>query len=176
METPSFRTADASDLPSAVSVLREAAEWLIQRSMPLWKPEDFSVAAFAPYVDRGELIVGNAKSEVVVVALRMWEDAQFWPDRTSGEAAYLHKIAIRRSYSGKGLPAALVDWVRAEAARSGRRYLRLDCAPRPALINLYGSLGFQKIDERSVGEHTVVRMELPLNEVFGRDHPRRVGS
>ena len=128
--------------------MREAADWLVQRKMPMWDPESFTVSAVTPHAERRELLVGSIDGDIAIVCIRLGDDPDFWPDVPTGEAAYLHKIAVRRCHAGQGFTKALVDWAAQEAAGEGLKYLRLDCAPRPALINIYSSLDFQKIDER----------------------------
>jgi len=108
------------------------------------------------------LLVGSIDGEIAIVCIRLWDDPEFWPDVPTGEAAYLHKIAVRRCHGGQGLTKVLVDWSALEAQREAKKYLRLDCAPRPALIKIYSSLNFQKVDERKVGAHVVIRMERPV--------------
>ncbi len=162
MESLTTRVATVIDLDASIEVLREASNWLRGRGMPLWDAQQFNVSTLAPLIQRRQLLVVECASEVVAAAYRFWEDDEFWPERPSGEAAYLHKIAVRRAYAGRGIPKALIEWVAAESMSVGLKFIRLDCAPRPALLRIYESRGFVRVDEKHVGLHTVVRMELPL--------------
>jgi len=156
------RSAVESDLQVAISILHEAVNWLIGIGMPLWKASDVTIEVMKPAVDSGQLIVAEQSGEVVAVVLRQWEDRLFWPDRKEGQAIYLHKLAVRRANAGQGFSKALVDWIADDAAGRGRKYLRLDCAPRPALLRVYENLGFVRIDERQVGTFTVARLEKEI--------------
>ena len=156
------RNATESDLEVVVSILHEAVSWLCEKGMPLWNSSDFTVEAMKPSVDSRQLIVAEDSGEVVASVLRQWEDRLFWPDRNEGQAAYIHKLVVRRSCAGQGFSKVLIDWIADDAAARGRNYLRLDCAPRHTLLKVYENLGFAFVDERQVGTFTVARLEKKL--------------
>lgn len=153
------RQATASDLDVVVSILREAADWLTEKGIPLWPSSDFTSERMQPAVDVGDLIVAEDTQEVVAVVLRQWEDPLFWPDHATGEAAHLHKLAVRRAKAGQGYVEALMNWIAVDTAGRGIKYLRLDCAPRAALLGVYEKLGFVLIDQRKVDHFTVARLQ-----------------
>ncbi|EPU1587171.1 GNAT family N-acetyltransferase [Pseudomonas aeruginosa] len=47
------------------------------------------------------------------------EDPEFWPDALKGEAAYLHKLAVRRTHAGRGVSSALIEACRHAARTQG---------------------------------------------------------
>ena len=55
------------------------------------------------------------------------EDPRFWPDCPGNHAAYVHRIAVRRRFAGKGVSTGMLSWAVSHAAALGRSYLRLDC-------------------------------------------------
>jgi GNAT superfamily N-acetyltransferase len=156
------RHAVLTDSEESVSILQESANWLIAKGMPLWVPSNFTFEWMKTNVASGRLVVAEREGQVVAVVLRLWEDMAVWPDRAAGEAVYLHKLAVRRSFAGQGIIADLVNWVADEAFTQGRKYLRLDCVQRPPLLAIYNRLGFVAIDERRIGEFTVVRHEREI--------------
>lgn len=135
------RTAVESDLEVVVSILHEAVNWLSEKGMPLWKLSDFTIEAMKPAIDSGQLIVAERDGKVVASVLRQWEDPLFWPDKEEGQAVYIHKLVVRRSGAGQGFSKALIDWVANDAATRSRKYLRLDSAPRLALLKVYEKIG-----------------------------------
>jgi ribosomal protein S18 acetylase RimI-like enzyme len=59
------------------------------------------------------------------------------------DAGYVHRLAVRRAYAGRGMGRALLEWAAAQTAGSGRVWLRLDCmADNRRLCHYYESLGF----------------------------------
>ncbi|MGH9689097.1 MAG: GNAT family N-acetyltransferase [Candidatus Acidiferrales bacterium] len=161
---PHVRIASLSDVEGVVAVLREAAQWLADGGIPLWTPQSFTPESLRTHIERAEVVIAECLKEIVAVALRLWEDPVIWPDRKPGEAGYIHKLSVKRSYARQGLSERLVAWIAQDAQLNHRRYLRLDCAPRPALVSLYGRLGFRRVDERTIGPFLAVRFEKLLAE------------
>ncbi|MFI4972968.1 MAG: GNAT family N-acetyltransferase [Caulobacterales bacterium] len=132
---------------AATEILREAARWLIERDRALWSPEQFSIQDTADHAARGALVVAREDGVEVACMFADTSDPVCWPDRPEGSAFYLHKIAVRRSFAGRGWSRRLVDWAGDEARRRHIPALRLDCDPRPELIGLYRSLDFKDVDD-----------------------------
>jgi GNAT superfamily N-acetyltransferase len=91
------------------------------------------------------------------------EDLLFWPDHPEPAAVYLHRIAIRRSFAGRGIPQIMLTWAVEYARSLGKKFLRLDCeANRPKLRLLYESFGFVHHSDKQVGPYLVARYEFTL--------------
>ena len=155
------------DEAAAVSrVLQEAARWITTWRAQLWDPALLGEDFVAPFIARGEMLALRTRGEIAGVMILELEDPLFWPDRPPGEAAYVHKLAVRRAYAGQGLAAALLDHAADLTRALGRHRLRLDC--HPDLAGYYAGLGFRQVDERDVrhpevGQTRVARMERRLD-------------
>jgi GNAT superfamily N-acetyltransferase len=167
MPSASFQIGLATpDETLAVSaVLQEAARWITTWRAQLWDPDLLGEAFAGPIIARGHMLTAKVGGENAAVMILEPEDPVFWPDYPAGEAAYIHKLAVRRAYAGMGAPAALVDHAATLALTLGRWRLRLDCDL--PLAGFYGKLGFRKVDEIDVvhpeaGPMRVVRMERHL--------------
>jgi ribosomal protein S18 acetylase RimI-like enzyme len=167
MANPKFDLglAEAGDAPAVAAVLQEAARWITTWRSQLWDPALLGEAFAAPFIARGEMLAARADGQIAGVLIVEPEDPLFWPDRPPGEAAYLHKLAVRRAYARMGLPAALIDHSEGMARALPRDRLRLDC--HPDLARFYEGLGFHRVDEMDVthpeaGRIRVVRMERAL--------------
>jgi ribosomal protein S18 acetylase RimI-like enzyme len=158
----SVRLANPADTDAVVSVLREAAQWLVDRGMPLWEVGSFTTDALRANIERGEVVVAEICEQIGGVALRQWEDRVCWPDREIGEAGYIHKLAVKRNYAGQGMGNLIVGWVEQDLRVRHRKFLRLDCAPRNALMSFYEKMGFRRVDERTIGTFVAVRFEKSL--------------
>jgi GNAT superfamily N-acetyltransferase len=144
-------------------ILLEAAEWLRKRNMPMWRTDELSPEQIAPDVADGYFFLAWRDGEAVGTIKFQLQDALFWPDTPADEAAFVHRLAVRRAFAGGQLSALLLRWA-AERARSlGRRFLRLDCeASRPRLRAVYERCGFRHHSDRQVGPYFVSRYELRL--------------
>jgi len=153
-----------TDVPEAGILIREAADWLIAAGMPLWGPEETSHDELVRVARDGELVMGRIDGEAVSCMYLHNEDRLFWPEVPLGEAFYIHRLAVARKFAGRGHARAMLAWAENETRRRGRKFLRLDCEPRPKLLALYRDAGFTRVDPGTiqVGRHFVVRHMKPV--------------
>lgn len=72
-----------------------------------------------------------------------WADPTFWPG-ADDDAVYVHRLAVKRSYAGRGIGERLLDWAAERAVEAGRAFVRVDCmTENAALRRYYEVLGFQ---------------------------------
>lgn len=155
--------ARPSDAAAIAAVLREAAQWLADQKKPLWAVSDFSDESVQRDVDGGLYAVAKVDDAVVGVVRFQREDLTFWPDADPGSSAFLHKLAVRRTWAGQGVSAALLAFGREHARSLGLRYLRLDCvADRQPLRTLYEGFGFTLRDSVWKGRREFARYQIVL--------------
>jgi GNAT superfamily N-acetyltransferase len=168
-----IRQAGVEDLDAVSSVLHEAAQWLEQRGMALWRDSELAPDRIREEVEAGLFHVAEADGIIGGVIMFQLEDPEFWPDAVPGEAAYLHRLAVRRRFAGGQVSSLLLDWSREKTQRLGRKYLRMDTeTPRFKLREMYERYGFQYHSERDMGRFSVIRYQYPID---GRVR-RKVGS
>jgi GNAT superfamily N-acetyltransferase len=152
------------EVESVSSVLLEAAAWLQERGIPMWRGDELSAERIATDVADGHFFLAKCGGEAVGAIKFQLEDTLFWPDTPADEAAFVHRLAVRRAFAGGQLSALLLRWAAERAMSLGKRFLRLDCeASRPRLRAVYESCGFQHHSDRQVGPYFVSRYELPLS-------------
>jgi len=149
------------DVTETDRLIRATADWLIQKGEKLWGPNETSLDELMRVTHAGELIVGRVAGELATCMYLHDEDRQFWPHVSPGEAFYIHRLAVARTFAGRGYAHAMLEWAAHEARSKGRPFLRLDCEPRAKLLALYASAGYSRVDSApiQVGEHFVVRHE-----------------
>ena len=161
--TIGVRVAAPAEATLVTAILSEAAAWLDARGIGLWTPEQVSVAAVAPEVERGLFFLAWLDGAAVGTMRLTTSDPAFWPEAVPGEALYLHRLAVRRSAAGGAVSSALLGWAARHGAALGARYLRLDAeASRTTLRGVYERFGFAYQDERVVGRATVARYQLAV--------------
>jgi GNAT superfamily N-acetyltransferase len=151
-EPASFETghATAGDIPEIVALLTEASAWMAMKGTPPWQASVLTEAFVMPRVERGEFIVARCGGEIAGVCTLTRSDPEFWPEDPVGQAAYLHKLGVRRRFAGGGVTTHLVAHCVGLARRWECAALRLDC--HGALRGLYERLGFSYVDTRQVRE------------------------
>lgn len=148
---------------SVSSILFEAAHWLRERGIPMWRGDELSPERIATDVAEGYFFLAKCGHEAVGTIKFQLHDSLFWPDTPADEAAFVHRLAVRRAFAGGQLSALLLRWAAQRAISGGRRFLRLDCeVSRPRLRAVYERCGFRHYSDRQVGPYFVSRYELPL--------------
>ena len=155
-----IRQALTSDTDDVAQILCEAAEWLQQRNMPMWRADELSTERIAPDVAAGQFFVAECGDRIVGTVKFQWSDELFWPDVPADESAYVHRLAVSRDFAGGRVSGELLRWAAERARAHGRHFLRLDCeASRSALRAVYERFGFRFHSERQVGPYFVARYE-----------------
>jgi GNAT superfamily N-acetyltransferase len=159
-ESIRIRPAIAQDSPVVASILTEAAEWQEQAGSPIWLEGELAIEKIGAEVAAGLFFLAEREAEPAGTVKFQLEDALFWPDRPTPDAAYIHRLAVRRRFRGQGVSTALLKWAAQRTQQLGRRFLRLDCdAHRPRLRGVYESFGFRHHSDRQVGPYFVARYE-----------------
>jgi GNAT superfamily N-acetyltransferase len=153
--------ARPADAGLASSIMLEVAEWLKEQGQTLWFPDELTPEKLMGTINAGELYLVMMRNRLVGTVIFQLYDKTYWPDMPEGDAAYIHKIILRRSAAGQGLGDQIIAWAKEKARREGMAYLRLDTeAAREKLCALYESAGFTRHSFRQVGRHYVIRYEM----------------
>lgn len=135
-------------MPEAISVMREVALWGRQKGYRVWPeewltPEELLTEDVLPE----NFCIGTVEGETACAFLLQWKDSEYWPDAPAFEAAYLHKLCVRRAFAGMGMTRLVVDAVRAKCREREIRYIRLDTAlDEQAVRKIYLKTGFKIVD------------------------------
>ena len=160
-EPPNVRVACSGDIDEVVRLMHDAAAWMSAKGTPAWDVARIDRTFAETFVLRSELLVASCSDGIVGCCTLSAEDPEFWPDALKGEAAYLHKLAARRTHAGRGVSSALIEACRHAARTQGCAKLRLDCHPN--LRGLYERLGFTHVDTFNPGwDPTCIAERLEL--------------
>ena len=158
-----IRQATRADTQLISDILLEAAGWLQGKGMSMWRDDELLPERLIEDISAGLFFIGEIAGEAAATIRFQCEDPAFWPDVPADESAFVHRIAVRRRFAGRGVSTALLRWASERAQALGRRFLRLDCeASRPRLRAVYEGFGFRHHSDRQVGPYFVSRYELPL--------------
>jgi ribosomal protein S18 acetylase RimI-like enzyme len=147
----------------SIGILREVAQWCADNNMNMWKVSDLTKERLLIGVSEENFCVGKVGDDNASSMILQWADPLFWPEAEENEAGYIHKLCVRRKYSGMGLSAKMVEFAVAECMKRGIRYLRLDTGwSREPLCKLYENLGFKRIGKKILGEREFALYEKEL--------------
>ncbi len=158
-----IRQAIPRDVKISSDILGEAARWLDQCGMSLWKVGELSPSSIADDVSASLFFLAECNGESAGTGKFQLEDLLFWPDVRQEESAFIHRLAVKRAFAGGPVSSALLQWSVERTRSRGRRYLRLDCeASRPRLRAIYEHFGFRHHSDKQVGPYFVSRYEYEV--------------
>lgn len=135
-------------MQEAIPVMREVAAWGRTKGYRVWPEEWLTAEELLTQDTRPEnFCIGMIDGEIACAFILQWTDSQYWPDAPAGEAAYLHKLCVRRNFAGQGMTETVVTAIRKECRSRGIRYIRLDTAlDEKAVRRIYLNAGFKIVD------------------------------
>lgn len=141
-----FARAIPADGQRVSTIVEEAARWLASKGIPQWSwyLTDEGRKTIPDRITKLETYLVTLGGNDVATFTLQWADRMFWGDKGEDEqAGYIHGLAVRRMFAGRGVGAAAIDWAGREIARRGRPFFRLDCmAENPRLCDFYRGQGF----------------------------------
>ena len=153
------REARTEDLDAVLSILENAAQWMVRQRLSGWMPGAFSRRRIAEIIVRGEIYLALLGGQIFGTFALQWTDDETW-GRGEDDAGYVHGLAVHRNFSGRGLGRELLRWTETRVAQSGRQYLRLDCTAENDALNAY----YQRAGFDYRGRTTVRGLEVSLYE------------
>jgi GNAT superfamily N-acetyltransferase len=138
------RQAHPGELSVVAVLLDEASAWLAARGQLGW-PRPFPVATLEATLTVGPTYLAWDGPTAAGTFALYRTDVRFWgepPSEPAGFARYLHKLAVRRGFSGLG--RELVALAEQLAREGGAACLRLDCrADSAGIRSYYETVGFE---------------------------------
>ena len=158
-----IRQATAADVDLVADVLGEVSDWLARQGDVMWDVGELAPERIAEETAAGQFFVAERGGSAAGVIRFQLDDQLFWPELTDGRSAFVHRLAVRRTFAGSGVSHALPTWSVDHARRLGKQWLRLDCDhQRTKLRSVYERFGFRLHSYRQVGPYYVARYEYPL--------------
>ena len=88
-----IQPATLDDCGTVSTILSEAASWLAQRSLPMWRENGVAASRIREDVAAGLFFAAISAGEPIGTLKFQLSDPLFWPD----DAAYVHYLATRSS-------------------------------------------------------------------------------
>jgi len=141
-------------------MLRQVANELIARNMPLWTEEDLADEAL---FSDGQAYICRAEGKAAGTFILCDEDALFWPHVIDGKSLFVHKVSVGNGFNGKGISYKMLEFARQEALRRHKEFMRLDCrSERVKLRSVYEGYGFTFVGLTYLIDKTCAKYEIRL--------------
>lgn len=136
------------EVKAAISVMREVAAWGRERGYRVWLDEWLTEEELiTPDAPPECFCIGMLDGEIACAFILQWADHYYWPQAPEGEAAYIHKLCVRRKFAGMGMTGIITEAVRTECRKRGVRYIRLDTGGSETRVrSIYENTGYQLVD------------------------------
>lgn len=137
-----------NEMHIAISIMKEVAAWGREQGYRVWPDEWLAPEELVtPDAQPENFCIGSVYGEIACAFILQWTDSDYWPHAPEYEAAYLHKLCIRRKFAGMGMAKLVVDAVKAECLKRGVRYIRLDTGLDERVVRkIYLNAGFKIVD------------------------------
>ncbi len=135
-------------MDAAIPIMREVAAWGREMGYRVW-PDEWLTAdeLITPDAQPENFCVGTLNGELACAFILQWTDSDYWPYAPENEAAYLHKLCVRRKYAGMGMTKIIVDAIKVECCKRGIRYIRLDTGlDEKTVRKIYLNAGFKIVE------------------------------
>lgn len=147
--------ATTADTEAILSLLVKTAKWFQKNGSTQWSGllEGVDTHRTAERIAEGDVFVRRQDGEIAGTVMLLQNPSEW--DRTLWEAyglpndvIYLHRIAINRDFSNKGLGANILNWAYETIHFEGKKKIRLDCIAENEFLNaFYKKAGFTYIGE-----------------------------
>lgn len=142
-----IKNATIEDVKNIEIILRDAVEWMNTRGIPnLWTLENtnWSCLNKSYKISDFYLIIVENQPAGCVAPTKI--DKKFWADAGYGDAVYIHKLAVKREFSGREIGKELIEHAKMYALSQKINYVRLDCNYNCKKIrDMYEKQGFKYI-------------------------------
>jgi ribosomal protein S18 acetylase RimI-like enzyme len=165
MERLTFDTAQESDIPDITGVLTNATQYKLAQGDTSWGEGGWLPHEIKERMDDGSTFyLVKIKDEVVGTVSLAWHDDRNWGDRP-GDAGYMHQLAVKEGYHGRGIGGQINDWLAEEVAKANKQFLRLDCdAHNAGLCTFYERQGFVRVGTHTRPDNEMGSYEAALYE------------
>lgn len=149
-----FKIAKQEELSLALSLLKEAAEWLRDKDTEQWSfwinPPHKKVTWIKEGFQAKEFHFVYENEDLLGMFRLMYFDEKYWGTRDDrfDKAAYVHSLTIKRQFAGKGLGALFLRKIEEKLRGEEIFKFRLDCMKSNlGLCQYYENQGFKKVGE-----------------------------
>ena len=154
--------ARPEDTAAVATILKERAQWLARRRIDQWTGE-FPPPSLAREIECGEVYLARIGDDTVGSVSLVRSQDEYW-NGESGAALYLHRLAVRESYSGRDFGSKILELAELETKKRGFTTLRLDClAENSTMRRYYEERGFEPKGTGRAGGREYALFEKKLN-------------
>lgn len=139
---------NGGEVDEAISIMKEVAAWGRSRGFRVWLDEWLTSEKLITEEAQPEnFFVGKINDKLVCAFILQWKDCEFWASSPVYEAAYMHKLCVRREFAHMDMTKRIANQIVLECKKRGIKYIRLDTALDEKVVRkIYLKAGFKIVD------------------------------
>ncbi len=137
--------ADEDKVRLVIDVLSDALARKAEYGDSSWGSEEWTIQEVKNLMTQGPVFLFYVDTKLAGTVQLIFGDDEKWKNY-KGSAAYIHRLAVKKEFSGLGVGTKILDWAKVEAVKHRVKFLRLDCdAKNEKLGGYYEKYGFNKV-------------------------------
>ncbi|RII33471.1 N-acetyltransferase [Clostridium chromiireducens] len=139
-----IKQADENDILTVEGILLDAVIWMKKNKLQnQWNEDSIKWNYLSKYYQVNDFYI-NYQNGVPAACIAITDlDLKYWSEIPQGKSLYIHKLAVKREFAGKGISEELINFAKKLSLKNGINSLRLDCnLQRNKLRMLYENEGF----------------------------------
>lgn len=132
----------------AITIMKEVATWGREHGLRVW-PDEWLAREELLTEDAKEenFCIGKVNGETACAFILQWKDSQYWKHAPAFEAAYIHKLVVRRKFAHRNMTKLVVSAIKEECQKRSIKYIRLDTGlDEKEVRKIYLNAGFKIVD------------------------------
>ena len=144
--------AQEGDISFIEEILMDAVNWMSVSGLPnQWNESNIKWTSLSRGYKINDFYIAYHNGFPAACMAVTDYDTTYWPLIPKGESLYLHKVAVKRIYAGKGFSKELIDYAKKLALSHHIHTIRLNCNQhRSKLRAVYENEGFICVEEKTV--------------------------
>ena len=145
------KQADVHDIPIIEEILLGAVNWMSKSGLQnQWNESNVKWSVLSKSYKISNFYISYQNGLPVACMALTDYDLTYWSDIPKGESLYLHKVAVKRAFAGKGFSKELIDFAKKLALGNCIYTIRLNCNQhRIKLREVYEKEGFICVAEKT---------------------------
>ncbi|GGA25210.1 GNAT family N-acetyltransferase [Paenibacillus physcomitrellae] len=165
--------ASSDSVDNVRKLLIEAAEWMQEKGINQWRPEQFTEDEVRSYFSRRIVYIAFDGEKPAGMFTLQSSDPGYWKSMDDPNYYYLHRLTVSVPYRHCGLGQSFLDWTMDKTVKDGKKGLRLDCRRNNEVLNLYyQNQGFAYMGISEQQDHFANLYERPVPVTTEQDTRR----
>jgi GNAT superfamily N-acetyltransferase len=149
------KQADEYDIPIIEEILLDAVKWMSESGLQnQWNESNVKWSNLSKSYKINNFYISYQKGLPTACMALTDSDPTYWPNIPKGESLYLHKVAVKRAFAGKGFSKELIDFSKNLAISYCINAIHLNCNQHQNKLRaVYENEGFICVEEKTFFEN-----------------------